>query len=168
MTPIEAPSVAWLEERSVPEPNTGCVLWTGPLHSHGYGYFRYRGRNTLAHRAAYEAHLGPVPAGLFVCHRCDTPACINPAHLFAGTPADNVHDMIAKGRYRGGPLRLPTLEQRARGSRHGRAKLTEQDVVEIRRAANGGETQASLAVRFSVAASLISFICTRKIWKHVE
>jgi hypothetical protein len=89
-----------------PDPATGCWMWTGGRNQDGYGrFFRLEGgrqRQYRAHRVSYEVHCGPIPEGMFVCHRCDTPACVNPDHLFLGTPKDNVVDMIEKGR-RGTP-----------------------------------------------------------------
>lgn len=87
-----------LEWSSIPEPNSGCTLWFGPVTGRGYGHFKWQKRDLLAHRAAYEVVHGPIPAGLFVCHRCDMPACINIAHLFLGTHEDNMADRDAKGR----------------------------------------------------------------------
>lgn len=83
-----------------PEPNTGCWLWSGGESAHGYGCFSFgrAGRSKLAHRASYEMFIGEIPAGLHVCHSCDTPACVNPDHLWPGTDRDNVRDMMAKGR----------------------------------------------------------------------
>lgn len=73
---------------------TACWSWTGPRNRSGYGAWS----RELAHRAAYRLTHGAVPDGLYVCHRCDNPPCVNPAHLYAGTPKDNVHDMFARGR----------------------------------------------------------------------
>lgn len=94
----------------VPVPETGCWLWVGRTTKDGYGLLAggRRGKSLRAHRAMYQATRGPIPAGLFVCHKCDTPSCVNPDHLFLGTPKDNVIDMFRKGRARpqGVPARL--------------------------------------------------------------
>lgn len=85
----------------VPEPTTGCWLWFKNAGKHGHGLLRHgSGSAFLAHRVSWEIHRGPIPKGLFVCHKCDTPQCINPDHLFTGTPRDNTRDMMNKGRSR--------------------------------------------------------------------
>lgn len=84
-----------------PEPNTGCWLWSGSLGSTGYGHIRQGDDVLHAHRASWELFKGLLPPGLFVCHKCDVMPCVNPDHLFLGTPKDNMKDMSAKGRLRG-------------------------------------------------------------------
>lgn len=88
--------------RVCPEPNTGCWLWCLTRNAKGYGRVEYRGKTVAAHRLSYELHRGPIPAGMLVCHTCDTPACCNPDHLWLGTPQQNALDSVAKGRYRAG------------------------------------------------------------------
>lgn len=76
-----------------------CWEWTRGRDPHGYGRFATP-NSDLAHRASWELHNGPIPAGLNVLHHCDNPPCVNPRHLFLGTQKDNVDDMVAKGRAR--------------------------------------------------------------------
>jgi hypothetical protein len=78
-----------------------CWIWTGPLSDLGYGKVMYRGRHWRAHRLAYTLSVGPIPTGVMVCHRCDVPACVNPAHLWLGTGLENVRDRDRKGRHAG-------------------------------------------------------------------
>lgn len=100
------PLIARLESKYIPEPNTGCWLWTGITNNKGYGQMHIYCRDKkgpikrLAHRISYEELVGPIPDGLCVLHKCDVPLCVNPRHLWLGTKADNNRDMKEKGRKR--------------------------------------------------------------------
>ena len=150
-----------------------CWLWTGTRNPNGYGMIRARPGKTrdLTHRVSWMLHNGDIPDGLCVLHRCDNPACVRPEHLFLGTRADNVHDMVAKGRgARGansGSARYPRLRAR-QGEAHGSARLTERDVRFIRdEFAANRMTKRELATMFSVAPEHVHRICRRLVWKHV-
>jgi len=97
---VVKPVAERLANKSTFEPNTGCLLWTGGVSSNGYGTIGLRGKVLSTHRLSWELVNGPIPSGLYVCHRCDTPACINVDHLFLGTAKDNVTDKVQKGRQR--------------------------------------------------------------------
>lgn len=89
------------EEKFIPEPMSGCWLWTGSLNNKGYGQFRINyppKKLWLAHRWLYTQLMGEIPTGLVLRHSCDTPACVNPDHLETGTNSDNVQDMLKRGR----------------------------------------------------------------------
>lgn len=80
------------------EKTESCWIWRGALNSKGYGAFGVHGKSVSAHRYSYEMHIGPIPKGLYICHSCDTPSCVNPEHLWAGSPSENVKDMFLKDR----------------------------------------------------------------------
>ena len=125
-----------------------CWEWTSFLTKDGYGIFRIN-----AHRMAWVLMNGAIPDGMLICHRCDNRSCVNPDHLFLGTPLDNMLDKVAKGRHN------PT-----RGERSGTAKLTWDQVEEIRRAYRDGERQRDIAARYGVGQPAISVIVNRKRW----
>jgi hypothetical protein len=141
-----------------------CWVWTGSKDRKGYGRIYYQGRRTGAHRVAWELSNGPILDGLHVCHHCDNPPCVNTGHLFLGTHADNMLDRDMKGRGTPPPYsagqdhwthRLP--ERRLRGERHGRAKLTDAQVVALRVSyLDGGVSMGALADRYGVGKSQVS------------
>lgn len=135
----------------------GCWLWIASLDVAGYGKFWDGQKLVRASRFSYSAYVGPIPAGLCVLHRCDAPQCVNPSHLFIGTLSDNTQDMLSKNRHN-----IP------RGEQAGKAKLTESNVLEIRRRyAAGGVTTRALALEFGVAASVIHGAIKGKYWAHL-
>jgi HNH endonuclease len=85
-------------EKVIPEPNSGCWLWTAGCNNKGYGDFDVGVREVSAHRFSYELFKGPIPKGMFVCHKCDVPSCVNPEHLFLGDQRANLQDASKKGR----------------------------------------------------------------------
>lgn len=140
-----------------------CWPWLGTRNTEGYGQIGvYRRNIALAHRVSWELTYGLIPDGLCVCHHCDYPPCVNPNHLFLGTRNDNVQDMVRKGRHK-----HPPLISNQRGESHYRAKLTEADVVYIRRKyAVGGVMQKQLAKEFRVTCAHISRIVRGCVRRH--
>jgi hypothetical protein len=138
------------------DPVTGCIEWTGS-RARGYGHIKRAGKTVLTHRLAYELKHGPIPEGLDVCHTCDNPACCNTDHHYLDTHAGNMADMMAKGR-----------GNQPKGEAHGKAKLTEADVAEIRRRLAAGEVPRVIAADFNVDASTVCKIKTGKSWSHLK
>ena len=120
-----------------------CWLWKAGRLGTGYGAFRGFGENK-AHRFSWVLHNGPIPTGLHVCHYCDVPLCVNPTHLFVGTDADNMRDMVSKGRAK-------------RGEHHVQSKLTNDQVAWIRDPENK-QSGRSLSLDLGCSRSLVTAI----------
>jgi hypothetical protein len=147
-----------------------CWLWTGPrFHKVSYGRFLWNCNSYIASRVAYELTYGPLPPDLNACHKCDNPPCCNPAHLFPGTNAENQADKKRKGRgahgERNGTHTHP--DRVVRGERHRDAKLTEADILEIRRLGKAGMRQIDIAARFHIGQTHVSRILRRESWTHI-
>ena len=142
---------------------TGCWEWKGAHANYGYGQVYIGGRIQRAHRIAWEMFYGPIPPGIKVCHACDNPPCVRPDHLFLGTQADNLHDMLAKGRHF-----TPFGSREQRGEANLTAKLTEKSVREIRRLGAYGMFQKDIAARYGITLSNVGCILRRETWKHLD
>lgn len=128
-----------------------CWLWTAARRSNRYGAFRAGNKCDSAHRFSWELHFGEIPEGMVVCHKCDNPPCVNPNHLFLGTHAENQRDKKIKGRA-------------ARGEANNKAKLTENDVREIRTLISQGLSSRQIASKFNVQHAAILTIKSGKNW----
>ena len=134
-----------------------CWEWTGYRDQKGYGRIHGGNGPTKAHRLSYEIATGISPGDRCVCHACDNPSCVNPAHLFLGTNAANVRNRVAKGR--------SSRKPRVVGEAHGRAKLRAAEVLKIR---SDPRTCAVLACEMGVSPNLIALIKRREIWRHLQ
>lgn len=157
----------------VPErPDNGCWLWTGDRNRRGYGRLHVggvAGTKYLAHRLAVAIVGREVPVGMAVCHTCDTPACVNPAHLFVAPQAENVRDMVDKGRGPSGDKNGSHTrpDRRPRGERHGLAKATVEIVQIIRAEYVPRKNGKALAARFNLSTTAIRDIYRGRRWGHV-
>lgn len=126
-----------------------CWPWQGTRFNNGYGLLVHCGKKYRAHRLSLEIAIGPIPEGLFACHTCDNPQCCNPAHLFAGTPLENMQDMAAKGRQR-------------------RVRLPDAIVRDIRHRADHGESLQSIAEALDIGFTTVRSIAKRLARNDVD
>lgn len=173
-----------LIENAETDSDTGCWNWVKSLFGDGYGTFNYLGE-TRAHRVAYRLYNGDIPEGVLVCHSCDNPKCVNPAHLFLGSHLTNAQDRTRKGRgncpkgddhfSRHQPERvargdrhksITKPESVVKGVEHHNVVLTEAEVLEIR--ANPNKlSQYALAALYGVARATVQNVIERTTWKHL-
>lgn len=147
-----------LEDCPPPTPQpTPCRIWQGPLYRNGYGH-KCGGGDRYIHRWVWELANGPIPKGMVVMHLCDNPPCYRLDHLQLGTYTDNARDMMSKGR--GNQRGLP-------GEGNGRAKLSADDVREMRRRHAAGESQRSLAAAYGITNQNVNWIVTNRTWRNV-
>jgi hypothetical protein len=133
-----------------------CWNWKGHITTPpGYARIVRDGKQVSAHRFAYEAFIGKIPAQRFICHHCDNKGCVNPYHLFAGTHADNMRDASQRNRM-------------AHGEKHLNSKLTEAQVREARLLYNSGKSSTQIAPRYSVNPRTLRDALSFKTWKHVQ
>lgn len=140
------------EEKYMPEPNTGCWIWTAALGNHRYGQIGVGSVFKKASRVSYELFKGPIPHGMIVCHTCDNTFCVNPDHLFIGTHLQNSLDMKMKGRQR-------------KGEQQYCSKLTNVAVMDIR---TSQLSTIQLSKKYDVSFSTIWDVRKGKSWKHVK
>jgi len=126
-----------------------CWLWVGSKTEAGYGLIYWKDELKYAHRLSIELSGRHIPTRWYACHTCDTPACVNPNHLFAGTPRTNVQDMILKGRH-------------SHGDSHHNAKITDEEVLIVRQLAEKGVFLSDIAEQFGVTPGYVSEIVSNR------
>ena len=152
--PFPREPIAAKMERLTQYAANGCIEWTGPLYSNGYGSFSTGYDDKLAHRVAWELANGPIPEGMVVRHSCDNRKCVNPGHLLIGTQGDNMRDMIERGRAAAPP----------RGALSPRCILTRDMVDRIREARRNGESARSISAWAGVSPAHVSRVSTGARW----
>ena len=142
-----------MDQRIMPEPNSGCWLWMGSLDPNGYGR-RVNGYkdHRPAHVVFWERRNGPMPEGMCGLHRCDVRCCVNPDHIFVGTKTDNSKDKVAKGR-------------QGKGERYRNSKLRDADIPVI---LADTRPQTVIAAEYGVSRQLIGLVKRGRNWKHVR
>lgn len=147
----------WPKVSKAPHPK-GCWEWQAARLEWGYGQFGYQGRMHPAHRISYRMHKGSIPDGLDVCHSCDNPPCVNPAHLWLGDDKANAEDRQSKNR-----------GASPKGVANVKAKLSDEQVIEMRRLHREENfSHKKLATLFNVSLSTVYRILSGKLWTHLS
>jgi hypothetical protein len=133
-----------------------CWEWTGRKKETGYGITYFKGKESKAHRVSYLLSYGTIDNNLFVLHKCNNPSCVNPAHLYLGTPQDNMNDMVKANR---------SCDNH--GENNPNSKLTEKQVIEIIELLKTNISQVKIAQIFSVSKYIVNEIKTGNTWKHI-
>lgn len=143
------------DDLSLPWNAYPCLEWPRGIGLDGYGKVRTNGATSRAHRVAFGLTFGPISDGLFVCHHCDNRRCFRPSHLFSGTALENQRDRIRKGRGQ-------------EGEQHSQAKLTEEQVRQIRSDYANGARVPSIALKFGISKSWARVVAKSYSWQHIE
>ena len=155
--------------RHVEKRPNGCWIWIGSRNRRGYGIVRMDGKLGTSHRKSWRLFRGEI-GDLFVCHRCDVRACVNPDHLFLGTQKDNVRDAIRKGRMATGERHGTHTKPRSicRGGRNHSAKLMDSEVSELKKVVlHARKPQWMIGALYGVTQASISRIRMEKTWRNV-
>jgi hypothetical protein len=157
------------EKNTIPVPESGCIIWLKSWNREGYGIIGIEHKSCLAHRIAWEIYRGEIPEGMDVLHKCDTPPCVNPNHLFLGTQIDNIKDMVKKGRARA-----------LQGEENPLSKLKKEDILFIRQKVFIGKIRGpdgkfrksynchkQIADIYNITSANVRSIINRKTWKHI-
>jgi hypothetical protein len=136
--------------------DNGCHEWNGCVNSYGYGVFGFERKSIQCPRIAYYLAFGEFDSNLCVCHKCDNRLCLNPDHLFLGTKAENNADRALKKRNRD-----------QRGTKNEVVKLTEEEVIKIRKLYETGLSQSKIGEMFGVSQTNVGFIVRRERWSHI-